>query len=119
MAERIRYEVCPECGFANTEKRSACPACDNRLFSDTEEEHRRYVALVSSEHRKRSALWVCGWIFIALVILGPVVLLLTGKFGWAPGGGALIAALVIGWRLTDLQKRRQASGRFLTIHKNA
>jgi hypothetical protein len=119
MAERIRYEVCPECGFENAEKKGACPACDNRLFSDTKEEHHRYVALVSAEHRKRSMMWFCGWAFVASVILGPLALMLTGKVGWMPGGGALIAALIIGWRLIDLQKKRQASARFLARHKNA
>ena len=119
MDLRIRYEVCPACGQENPEKKSACPACDNRLFSDGPEHHQRYVALIQAEHRKRTLYWYGGWTLIFLVVVPPIWLLATGRFGRAPGIGALVAAMMIGWRLVDLKKKREGSARFLANYPTA
>jgi hypothetical protein len=116
---KIRYEICPACGFDNVERKPACPACDNRLFSDGEEEHRRYVLLIESEYRKQSLLFYCGWAFVAFVFIAPNLLMTTGRIGWAPGYGLIVGAMVVGWRLIDLKKKRAASALFLAKHKNA
>src|ERR1035438_3188237 len=114
MSPYIRYEVCPECGHANPESKGTCPVCDNKLSSDTEVEHQRYVELVRVEHRKRSLRWLGGWSFMALVLAGPLLLVATGKIGWTPGVAAMVGSMVIGWRLIDLQKKRQGSLCFLS-----
>jgi hypothetical protein len=119
MSSRIEYEICPACGCANPEKKPACPACDNRLFSDGEDEHRRYVALIESEHRKRTWFWFGGWTLIAMVTITPMLLLLAGRLSRAPSVGTLLAALFGGWRLLDLKKKREGSARFLSRYKNA
>src|SRR5438552_1168646 len=119
MSSRICYEICPECGHSNPEKKGVCPACDNRLFSDGKEEHERYVHLIESEHQKRNWMWYGGWTVVALVACSPLVLLLKGRVSWVPGAGAWVGAMVIGWRLTDLKKKRAASALFLAKHKNA
>src|SRR2546429_112531 len=119
MDTRIRYEICPECGFANPEKKGACPVCDNRLISDTIEDHQRYIALVSSEHRKRSFLWVVGWLFVASFFIAPVTMLITGRAGRGSVGAGIISAFLVAWWLIDLGKKRNASARFLAKHRNA
>ena len=119
MDSRIQYEVCPACGFNNAQRKRACPACDNRLFSDGEEEHRRYVALIVSEHRKHTLLLLVGWAFVAFVFVVPFLLLAAGRFSYAPSAGALIAGMLTGWRLIDIKKKRDGSARFLTKHNNA
>lgn len=118
MESRIRYDICPECGFDNAEKKGACPACDNRLFSDGEEEHRRYVQLVASEHRKRSVQWILGWVVVTVVFCYPLVQLVRGRVSWVPGASAWVGAMVIGWRLIDAKKKRDASAQFLAKHKD-
>jgi hypothetical protein len=119
MESRIRYEVCPACGYENAEKVGECPACSNRLFSDGEEEHRRYVALITSEHRKRTFYWYAGWVLVAWLFLAPIVLFIGGKHRIGISIGEFAVALIIGWRLIDLKKKRQGSARFLAAHKNA
>jgi hypothetical protein len=119
MEPRIRYEVCPACGFGNAEMKGACPACDNRLFSDGQEEHQRYIRIIETEHRKRNLMWYFGWPAVVLVFLSPVILLLKDKVSWVPGAGAWVGAIVVAWRLHDLKKRREASAQFLAKHKNA
>lgn len=116
---RFHYDVCPECGFENFEKKRACAACDNRLYSDDEESHRRYVTIVTVEHRKRNLIWYSGWAFLILMFCMPLLLLSRGSIRWLPGAGLWLAALVAGWQLIDLRKKRAASARFLAQHKHA
>jgi hypothetical protein len=119
MSERIYYDICPACGFGNAERKGACAACDNRLFSDGREEHHRYVQLITKEHRKREVVWYSGWLLIALMACTPLLIFAKGQVRWVPGAGLWLAAMVTGWRLIDLKKKRQASAQFLAQHKTA
>ena len=121
MDTRIRYAICPVCGFQNTETKSACPACDARLFSDDQEEHQRYLELVRSQHRNQSFQWAAGWIVIGFVVFVPFLLFLGGVAVISaplPIATVLVGAMVLGWRLIDLRKKRNATGRFLSKYGN-
>jgi RNA polymerase subunit RPABC4/transcription elongation factor Spt4 len=117
MSSRIRYKICPACGWENPEERGECPVCANRLFSDGNEEHQRYVLLIKAEHRKRTVIWTVGWIFVALVAFMPLALLFSGRLTMVPSLGATIAALFSSWRLVDLRKKMNGSARFLAKHR--
>ncbi len=119
MGSRIYYEICPACGFANLEKKGACLSCDNRLFSDGKEEHERYVKLIESECMRKTLQWYGGWAVVVLIFFGPFLMLALGRrVTWVPGATALVGAMVLGWRLIDLKKKRHASAKFLIKHGN-
>jgi hypothetical protein len=119
MKHRIQYDVCPACGTDNLELRDPCPACDNRLSSDDDDQHQRYVTVIESEHRKRNFLWYGGWAFVSLIFGGPVLLMLTGKIGLVPSSGAIFLSMFAGWKLIELKKKRSGSERFLIKFRKA